>query len=26
MKIRRRVCEQHFAAEIDHLYDGAKAD
>ena len=26
LKIRRRVCEQHFADEIDALYSGGKAD
>jgi long-chain acyl-CoA synthetase len=26
MKLRRRVCEQHFAAEIDALYGGGSAD
>ncbi len=24
LKLRRRVCEQHFAAEIDALYDGSE--
>jgi long-chain acyl-CoA synthetase len=24
LKLRRRVCEQHFAAEIDGLYDGSR--
>jgi long-chain acyl-CoA synthetase len=26
LKLKRRVCEQHFAAEIDALYSGARAD
>ena len=25
LKLRRRVCEQHFAAEIDELYAGERA-
>jgi long-chain acyl-CoA synthetase len=24
MKLRRRICEQHFAGQIDALYDGSR--